>query len=103
MWRGELPDVTIDGLECRCTCPACPEQYDVFEGDVQVGYLRLRHGGFSADVPDCGGEQVYYTEDQNGDGQFDDEERDRFLSAAVVAIRESMDREPASATTERAT
>jgi len=99
MWRTDVADVIIDGLECRCTCPACPEQYEVFEGGEQVGYLRLRHGGFCAEVPDCGGEQVYYTEDQNGDGQFEDSERARFLQNAVDAIRQSMNSEPVSAAT----
>ena len=28
------------------TCGACPEQYDAFIGEEQVGYLRLRHGYF---------------------------------------------------------
>ena len=37
------------------TCFACPEQYDVYLEDEKVGYLRLRHGHFRCDVPDCGG------------------------------------------------
>ena len=31
------------------TCGACPEQYDVYEGDEEVGYMRLRHGHFHAE------------------------------------------------------
>lgn len=68
------------------TCGACPEQYDVFDGDEQVGYLRLRHGGFRADYPDSGGKTVY-SASPNGDGVFDDDEREFYLSHALEAIR----------------
>ena len=67
------------------TCGACPEQYDVFAGNEQVGYLRLRHGRFRADVPCCGGETIYQAE-PNGDGIFDPDERARYLGEAVAAI-----------------
>lgn len=81
-------DIIIAGCRLICTCSACPEQYDVFDdatGD-QIGYLRLRHGYFRADVPDCGGETVYESE-PNGDGVFDnDEERERELANAIAAI-----------------
>ncbi len=82
-------DREIDGLKLVCTCGACPEQYDVFDGDKQVGYLRLRHGWFRADVPYCGGETVHeaYT---RGDGVFDDDERGAHLTEAVAAIRKWM-------------
>lgn len=82
-------DCEIDGLKLVCTCGACPEQYDVFDGDKQVGYLRLRHGYFRADCPDCGGETVYESQPQ-GDGIFDDNERMPELVNAVKAIREWM-------------
>ena len=38
----------------------CPEQYDVYFGDFQIGYLRLRHGSFSASYPDYTGETVFH-------------------------------------------
>lgn len=79
----------IDGLRLVCTSAACPEQYDVFDGDRQVGYLRLRHGRFRADVPDCGGETVYEA-NPKGDGTFGDEERVSFLAKAVREIRRWM-------------
>lgn len=82
-------DVEIDGLKLECTCGACPEQYDVFDGERQVGYLRLRHGHFRADCPDCGGETVYESEPE-GDGVFADEERMQELTSAVKAIRKWM-------------
>lgn len=79
-------DVEIDGLRLVCTCGACPEQYDVFDGERQVGYLRLRHGYFRADCPDCGGETVHESYPR-GDGIFNDDERMAHLTAAVRKIR----------------
>jgi hypothetical protein len=78
---------TIDGLRLVRTCAACPEQYDVFEGETQVAYLRLRHGRFRADVPDCGGDTVYSTEDCKGGGNFASEERLAFLTEAIAYVR----------------
>ena len=67
------------------TCYACPEQYDAFIGEKQVGYLRLRHGYFRVDFPDCNGE-VIYTAYPEGDGIFDEDEREFFLDRAKEAI-----------------
>lgn len=68
------------------TCFACPEQYDAYDqDDVQVGYLRLRHGFFRVDFPDCGGETLYKAETV-GDGIFEDDERDYHLARAKEAI-----------------
>ncbi len=82
-------DRVIDGLNLHCTCGGCPEQYEVFDGDEQVAYLRLRHGEFTAEVPDCGGEIVYES-DTLGDGWFDADERLPQLNAAIRAVRKSM-------------
>lgn len=80
----------IDGLKLVCTSGACPEQYDVFDSKGnQIGYLRLRHGHFRVDYPDCGGETVYQS-DTKGDGIFDDEERMVELKRAVEAIKKRM-------------
>jgi len=67
------------------TCGACPEQYDVFFGDFQLGYLRLRHGSFRADYPDHMGNTVYQGYPK-GDGCFDDDERAFFLKEAVDSL-----------------
>lgn len=75
----------INGYRLERTCFACPEQYDVYKGDEQVGYLRLRHGGFRAEYPNCMGETVYLAEPK-GDGLFEPEERRRFLTEAVEAL-----------------
>jgi len=71
------------------TCGACPEQYDVFDGDQQVGYIRLRHGTMRVDCPDAGGDTVY-TANPKGDGIFEDDERDYYLRFAVDAIQRWM-------------
>ena len=77
---------TICGLELRCTCPSHPEQYDVFDGGTQVAYFRLRHGEFRVDVPECGGETIHEAS-PNGDGLFDADERQRYLTEAVEAVK----------------
>jgi hypothetical protein len=83
-WRRE---VTIDDrtYALKMTCNACPEQYDVHLDGEQVGYLRLRHGVFTAETPDCGGKLVYRG-DPKGDGMFEGDERELYLRAAVAAI-----------------
>lgn len=86
-WPG---DVEIAGLRLVCTCCACPEQYDVYDANnKQIGYLRLRHGYFRADYPDCGGETVYESQPR-GDGIFADDERMPELTKAVNALLERM-------------
>jgi len=72
-------------VHLKLTCSACPEQYDAFLGNVQVGYLRLRHGSFRVDYPECGGDTIYEAS-PCGDGAFDDDERDYYLRFAVDAI-----------------
>jgi mRNA-degrading endonuclease RelE of RelBE toxin-antitoxin system len=74
-----------NGLELKMTCPACPEQYDVFKDGKQVGYFRLRHGEFRVDYQKCGGETIYEAE-PSGDGIFEDSERLLYLNNAMKAI-----------------
>ena len=80
-------DIIIDGCRLICTCSACPEQYDVFDDDtgVKIGYLRLRHGYFRADYPDCGDDTVYEAQPE-GDGCFEEHERQKYLTEAVSAL-----------------
>jgi hypothetical protein len=79
-------DAVIDGYKLFCTCPACPEQYDVFDNNnTKVGYLRLRHGWFRADYPECGAETIYEAH-PIGDGSFVKHERIGYLTAAVRAL-----------------
>lgn len=71
------------------TCSACPEQYDVYHGKRRVGYLRLRHGHFTARYPDAGGELVYEA-NTKGDGIFEEDERGFHLDEAIKALRKSI-------------
>ena len=81
------------GFTLKRTCFACPEQYDVLKDGAKVGYLRLRHGEFRADYPDCGGETVFEGSPL-GDGLFDESERAFWLASAVRAIRDRLHKEP---------
>lgn len=69
----------------ECTCSACPEQYVVRVDGVKVGYMRLRWGEFEVYFPNVEG-AVIYSADPEGDGAFEDNERDGYLRAAVEAI-----------------
>ena len=76
----------LDIIKLVQTCGACPEQYDAFIGDKQVGYLRLRHGWFRVDFLSCGGDVVFECKTK-GDGSFyDEEERETMLREAKRAI-----------------
>jgi hypothetical protein len=80
-------NLLIDGYKLVLTCYACPEQYDVFDDEGnQVAYLRLRHGQFTVECPDCGGETVYAIETL-GDGIFVDDERYFHLREAITKIQ----------------
>jgi hypothetical protein len=78
-------------LRLEQTCGACPEQYDVYDGEEKIGYLRLRHGFFRAEYRG----KVVYSSDTRGDGLFaDEEERERHLAAALAAISAAHRPEP---------
>lgn len=72
------------------TCPACPEQYDVFdnEDNTQVGYVRLRHGYLSVRyVDEEGNQKELYGAYVKGDGTFSDKaERKYYLEKAAEEI-----------------
>ena len=78
-------DREIKGVRLIRTCYACPQQYDAFLDGKQVGYLRLRHGRFTVESPDVGGTLVY-SGYPNGDGIFDSDEEEFFLTEAVDSI-----------------
>ncbi len=61
----------------------CPEQYDVMLDGEEVGYLRLRHGTFTADCPFG---NTIYEANPHGDGYFLADEREKYLAEAVAAI-----------------
>jgi hypothetical protein len=72
------------------TCPACPEQYDVYtKNGQQVGYVRLRWGELRVDYPKVGCEVIYQHKfEDNMKGGFDNQkERDEYLSNIVEALK----------------
>ena len=79
--------VFIHGYRLHLTCSACPEQYDVYAGEQMVAYFRLRHGHFRVHVPDYGGEIVYEASPR-GDGLFEQNERVKYLTEAILAVQE---------------
>lgn len=85
----------ISGLEFERTCTACPEQYDVFLDDRQVGYVRLRYGKLTVDYPDCLKERIYST-NIGGEwtGEFQsDEQRLYYLGKIAGIIYDRMEEE----------
>lgn len=86
MYQG---DISILGLKLDQTCGACPEQYDVYLGEKVVGYLRLRHGYFTARAYQPV-ERVVYETETTGDGMFDYSEREYHLKKALKAIALAM-------------
>lgn len=63
------------------TCAACPQLFEAYLGEREVGYIRERHGRFRAYVGD---EQVYEAEENRRvDWKV---ERDRHLARASAAI-----------------
>ena len=90
-------EIVIGSLTFRLTGNACPEQYDVLAEDgTEVGYVRLRHGNLRADVPECGGREIYsrqLDEEINAGGQFRDEkQRMEHLGNIAVIIERDMDK-----------
>ena len=83
--------IKLSEIELVKTCSACPEQYDAFYDNQQVGYLRVRHGVFRVDFGFCGGDTIYYTDDIKGEGCFEYEEREFYLDEAKKAIIERID------------
>lgn len=82
----DIFDAPLD-IELVNTCRAVPEQYDVFMDNLKIGYLRLRHGRFSANFLSHLGKEVYSTTEIRGVGSFyDQEERVTEIRRALVAI-----------------
>lgn len=83
-------DFIFEGIKLICTSAACPEQYTAVDSEgKEVGYLRLRHGNFRVDYPNCGGKTIYQSK-TIGDGIFNDDERELELKAAISAIRKAI-------------
>ena len=88
--------MNIKGLDFKCTCSACPEQYDVFDNNKNiVGYVRLRWGGLSCKYPDVGGEGIYYASVGDGlNGCFkNDSQRRMYLTKIADEIIKKIGKE----------
>lgn len=84
------------------TCSACPEQWEIFIDDRQVGYLRCRHSKWRLDAPECGGETLisepWHPERGEYESDFGEERPavfrrvfaalDRYLLADLAGARE---------------
>lgn len=87
-----MKKIKIGELDFVKTCPACPEQYDVFYKGKQVAYLRLRWGYFSVDIPDACGKEIFgeQIDDSGWQGEFDnDERRQKYLEIAKDKIMDN--------------
>ena len=80
----QLLDIKIQGLQFVQTCFACPEQYDVFQGDERVGYIKLRWGRLRVDFPPSGDTIYEKRYDDNMQGDFDTHEQ-RIEQLNVIA------------------
>ncbi len=82
-------EIEILGLTLKGDCTS-PEEYTAYRGDQRVGYLRLRHGCFSAEYQHGKGRNcrfiVVYTSCTRGSGVFFEEEREMELTKAVIEI-----------------
>ena len=91
--RNQLPIIkklyANNGLRLELTCEACPEQYEVFDGEKQVAYLRLRHGYYSVTVPDVMGEDILNGEPV-GEGMFEPEERFNYMAKTLRLIQKTL-------------
>lgn len=84
------PDFTLEGLGLKQTCAACPEAYDVYDGEKYVGYMRLRHGSFTV-RHEQSDEVVYQPDNVYGDGAFSStEERDYHMRKGLLLLRKHM-------------
>lgn len=91
-WDEEYGDASYGQIKpgdirLEMTCAVCPEQYDAFDQDGKlIGYLRLRHGTFQVECPECGEDTVYEAFLDYQQGNFYDGEREKYLDAAKRAI-----------------
>lgn len=79
-------------LRLEMTCPACPEQYDVFGRDGRyLGYLHLRGGSFTVNCIRPGGRFAEPVSEYAPTGRHDftdEQERSQYLSIARRDVAE---------------
>ena len=89
--------ISINDLDFKECGPQSPEQYEVYDGDRMVGYVRYRFGNLSAEYPDVGMETVFSRSLARETGQMTDLERGRWLPVIAKRLRKRI-REDASKT-----
>lgn len=88
-----LDDWTDGNYTIVQTCGACPEQYDMLDKDANiVGYFRLRHGTFTVEYP-CAGGKLLLRENPKGDGVFEYDERECYLTKAYLEVIKEINNE----------
>ena len=87
--------ILLNGLAFNEVGPQSPEQYEVYDGDEMVGYVRYRFGNLSAEYPDVGMETVFSRSLQHETGQMTDLERGRWLPVIAKRLRKRIARERA--------
>lgn len=82
---GDRHTLEADRISLDLECVGFPEAYVAKLDGEPVAYLRLRWGHFTVQVPDHTGKTVLSAW-PDGQGEFMDDERDRFLKLAREAI-----------------
>ena len=85
--------ITLEGLAFKEVGPQSPEQYEVYDGDQMVGYVRYRFGNLSAEYPDVGMESVFSRTLAHQTGQMTDLERGRWLPVIARRLKKRIARE----------
>ena len=78
----------IENMIFHQTCPACPEQYDVYKGSKVVAYVRLRHGRLTVECPEHGGERIHLEYIDDSSGSFASAERESYLTMIAQLIKQ---------------
>ena len=77
----------VRGLKFIEMGPINPEQYEVYDGDKMVGYVRYRFGYLSAEYLDVGMDEVFGRELKHETGQMTDSERGRWLPVTARRLK----------------
>ncbi len=85
--------ILLRGLAFKECGPQSPEQYEVYDGDRMVGYVRYRFGNLSAEYPDVGMETVFSRTLAHETGQMTDLERGRWLPVIAKRLRKRIRQE----------
>jgi len=87
--------IMLKGLAFKEIGPQSPEQYEVYDGEDMIGYVRYRFGNLSAEYPDVGMETVLSRSLKHETGQMTDLERGRWLPVIAKRLRKRHAREKA--------